>query len=466
MIRRLVIFGASGDLTSRYLLPALAQLYEATRLPGSFAILGVARDDWDTEAFRRHMRKQLEHHAPGVSLSAREAVVSLLEYRRADVANPSEVSKALGALDEPLVAYLALPPSLFAPTIKALAAAGLPDGSRIVIEKPFGENLTSAQELNRIIHETFPERAVFRIDHFLGHQNVLNILGLRFGNRVFEPLWNSQHVERVDIIWDETLTLEGRAAYYDAAGALKDMVQNHLLQLLCLIGMEPPSTLAEPDFRNRKVDLLRAVRRLSPAEVERWTVRGRHGAGRIGDRQVPAYVDEEGVDPERGTETFAQVTLFIDNWRWAGVPFLLRSGKALERDRREISIHFKSAPRYPFAPDGDPCPNLLRLEIDPDRVVLGVNINGPGDPHALEYVELDRALAPQEPPAYGRLMLDVLRGDFTLSIRDDEAEEAWRIIEPILDAWKEGRVPLLEYPAGTAGPSSEAHTRAGRQEAP
>jgi len=463
MMRRLVIFGASGDLTSRYLLPSLVQLHEAGELPDPFVILGVSRDDWDTEAFRRHIRKQLERHASDIPLSAREASVSLLEYRRADVTSPSEVTKALEPLDEPLVAYLALPPSVFAPTIEALAAVDLPGGSRIVIEKPFGENLASARALNELVHETFPEKAVFRIDHFLGKQTVQNILGLRFGNRVFEPLWNSQHIERVEITWDETLTLEGRASYYDAAGALKDMIQNHLLQLLCLVGMEPPCTLAEHDFRNRKVDLLRAVRRLSPAEVECWTVRGRYGAGRIGDRQVPAYVDEEGVDPERGTETFAQVTLFIDNWRWAGVPFLLRSGKALEGDRREIGIYFKPAPCQPFAPDGDPRSNQLRLEVDPDRVVLGVNINGPGDPYALEHVELDRVLAPQEPPAYGRLLLDVLRGDCTLSIRDDEAEESWLIIEPILDAWKEGRVPLLEYPAGSAGPSSGDPTRAGQE---
>ncbi|HXH10754.1 MAG TPA: glucose-6-phosphate dehydrogenase, partial [Alphaproteobacteria bacterium] len=232
----------------------------------------------------------------------------------------------------------------------------------------------------------------------------------------------------------------------------KDMLQNHLLQLLCLVGMEPPRTLHERDFRDRKVDVLRAVRRLSPAEIMSGTVRGRYGAGRIGDRMTPAYVDEQGVDPQRGTETFAQVRLLIDNWRWAGVPFFLRSGKALGRDRREIAIHFKAVPYLAFGPHPEPQPNVLRLQLDPDRMSLGVNINGPGDPFTLERMELDMTLAPQSPPAYGRLLLDVLDGDPTLFIRDDEAEESWQIIEPISALWAENKVPLLEYPAGSHGP--------------
>ena len=216
---------------------------------------------------------------------------------------------------------------MFLPTLEALARASLPQG-RVVIEKPFGEDLASAQALNRLLHQSFPENAVFRIDHFLHLQTVQNVLGLRFANRIVEQLWNRDHVERVEIVWDESLTLEGRASYYDRAGALKDMIQNHLLQLLCLVGMEAPLTLDERTLRDRKIDVLRAVRRLSPEEVEQYTVRARYTAGRIGERQVPSYADEEGIDPARGTETFAQVTLWVDNWRWAGVPFVLRSGKA------------------------------------------------------------------------------------------------------------------------------------------
>ncbi len=455
MTRRLVILGASGDLTSRYLVPALARLHEAKELPQEIRILGVARDEWDTETFRRHIAEKLERHAAHIAQSSRDAVTSALEYHRADITNQNEMATAIGQMEEPIVAYLALPPAVFAPAIVSLAGTDLPQESRVVIEKPFGENLTSAQALNRLVHDAFPEHAVFRVDHFLGKQTVLNILGLRFANRLFEPVWNCQHVARVEIIWDETLALEGRATYYDSAGALRDMIQNHLLQLLCLIGMEPPFSLDAHDFRNRKVEVLRAVHRLAPEEVVQRTVRGRYSAGRIGDQELPAYVDEEGVDPTRGTETFAQVTLHINNWRWAGVPLILRSGKALARDRKEIAIHFKSVPYLPFRLGAEPSPNVLRLTLDPDRVALGVNINGQGDPFALESIALDAALAPEEVTAYGRLLLDVFNGDPTLFIRDDEAEELWRIVGPILDAWAQGRVPLREYPAGSDGPREE-----------
>jgi glucose-6-phosphate 1-dehydrogenase len=231
------------------------------------------------------------------------------------------------------------------------------------------------------------------------------------------------------------------------------MIQNHLLQLLCLIGMEAPISLSERDLRDRKVDVLRAVRRLAPDEVERRTVRARYDAGRIGDRPVPAYVGEDGVDPNRKTETFAQVRFSIDNWRWAGVPFLLRTGKALARNRQEIAIHFQPVPHLVFGHEADPRPNILRLQLDPDRMSLGVNINGAGDRFELESVELDRDLAAQGLSAYARLILDVLEGDPTLSIRGDEAEESWRIVEPILDAWAAERVPLGTYPAGAAHPA-------------
>jgi glucose-6-phosphate 1-dehydrogenase len=453
MIRRFVIFGILGDLAARYLLPALDELHGAGKLPEGFSVIGVAREDLDTEAFRRLLEERIERLSPGMNRAGTRALLSQTEYRNADVTRKEEMARALAPLNEPMVVYLALPPALFAPAVEALAAADLPDGSRIVVEKPFGENLASAQDLNLLLHRTFPEEAVFRIDHFLGKQTVHNILGLRFGNRVFEPLWNLHHVERVEIIWDEILALEGRASYYDRAGALRDMIQNHLLQLLCLAGMEAPRTLEDRDFRNRKVDVLRAVRRLSPEEAERWTVRGRYGAGRIGDRAVPAYADEEGVDPGRNTETFAQVVLRIDNWRWAGVPFILRSGKALGRDRREIAVHFKPVPYPVFGQENAPCPNVLRLEMVPDRMALGVNITGPGEPFALACAELERELVPQDLSAYARLLLQVMEGRRELFIRGDEAEESWRIMEPILNAWTGGRAPLLEYPAGSDGPA-------------
>jgi glucose-6-phosphate 1-dehydrogenase len=456
MSHRLVIFGASGDLTARELMPALARLHEAGQLPPGFSVLGIARDDWGTH----RLREALDRYAGAVSSQSRNALISSVEYRRAEVTDRGQVIKALQPLREPIIAYLALPPGVFLPTLEALAGASLPQGSRVVIEKPFGEDLALAQVLNRLLHQSFPENAVFRIDHFLHLQTVQNVLGLRFANRIFEPLWNRDHVERVEIVWDESLTLEGRA-YYDRAGALKDMIQNHLLQLLCLVGMEAPLALDERTLRDRKIDVLRAVRRLSPEEVERYTVRARYTAGRIGERQVPSYADEEGIDRARGTETFAQVMLWVDNWRWAGVPFVLRSGKALGRERREIAVHFQPAPHLAFEAT-DPSPNVLRLLLEPDRLVFGMNLNRPGAPFPLEYIELGVDFTSQGLSAYARLLLEVLKGDCTLSIRGDEAEESWRVVTPILDAWAQGRVPLLEYPAGSDGPTATTHPPGGQ----
>lgn len=447
-----VIFGASGDLSRRYLLPAIARLKHQDRLPEELRITGIARNAWSTEEFRRRMEEGLAQYAGDLPASVRAGVVAGLEYHQADVGDAAQLSRALAGREGPMVAYLALPPALFAPAIEALAAAGLTKHSRVVVEKPFGLSLASAQHLNQLLSRLFPEQAVFRLDHFLGIQTVQNIIGLRFANRIFEPLWSRSHIRKVEIVWDETLALEGRASYYDSAGALLDMIQNHLLQLLCLVGMEAPITLGERDLRDRKVDLLRAVRRMSPEEVERRTVRARYAAGRINGREIPAYVSEKGVDPARGTETFAAVVLTVDNWRWAGTPFVLRSGKALARTRKEIVVHFQPVPHLAFCVDRAPAPNLLRIGIDPDRVELRVSINKPGDPFAIEEVGLETELAKPDLPAYGRLLLDVIHGRTAFTIRGDEAEESWRIVEPILKVWKEGRPPLLEYPAGSNGP--------------
>jgi glucose-6-phosphate 1-dehydrogenase len=452
MIDRFVIFGASGDLTRRYLIPALAQLEAAGRLSERMRVVGVARHELDGVGFRHQMGEALTRHGGELEDRARERFLARLDYRRADAANREDLRRALGKLEHPVVAHLALPPRVFGATIEALEAVGLPEGSRLVVEKPFGRGLDHARELNRLLHRAFPEDRVFRMDHFLGKQTVQNVLGLRFANRVFEPVWSSLHVERVEIVWDEVRTAEGRAGYYDETGALEDMIQNHLLQLLCLVGMEVPSCFDARDFRDRKVDLLRAVRRLDRDTVARATVRARYGAGRVEERAVPAYVDEKGVDPARETETFASVTLGIDNERWAGVPFVLRSGKALARNRRVIVIHFRHVPCWPFEATAAPRTNALRLELSPDRLALDVNINGPGDPFDLESIALEHVLATHELTAYARLLLDVLAGDPILSIRADESEEAWRIIEPIREAWRAGAVPLREYPAGSEGP--------------
>ena len=452
MIQTLVILGASGDLTSRFLMPAIARLHQARRLPEKFRVLGVARDDWNTERFRSHLEQKLA--SPGTAGVARhlEAILKRVDYRRVDVTSRDQLARALGGMTDPVVAYLALPPGLFARSIESLAALKLPTGSKVVLEKPFGESLESAQALNRLLHESFPERDVFRLDHFLGKQTVQNILGLRFANRIFEPVWNTHHIERVEIIWDETITAAGRASFYDATGALRDMVQNHLLQLLALIAMEPLHGLDERTLRDRKVDVLRAVRRLTPEEVLQQTVRGRYGRGAIGKEEILPYLQEEGVQAERNTETFAQVTLSIDNWRWAGVPFMLRTGKALGCNRREIAIHFKPVPHLAFGQESQPKRNVFTIELNPDRIALSINVNEPGDLCSLEQVELDKRFPSGGLPAYARLLLDILDGDPTLSIRGDEAEEAWRIIEPILEVWEKGGVPLVDYPAGSGGP--------------
>lgn len=452
MIQTLVILGASGDLTSRFLMPAVVQLHRAGKLPDGFRVLGAARDDWNTEKFQSHLeRKLVECHAADVP-GTLEAILGKVDYCRVDVTSRDELAGAVGNVTGPLVAYLALPPGLFAPSIESLAAMKLPKGSKVVLEKPFGDSLESAQALNRLLHESFPERDVFRLDHFLGKQTVQNILGLRFANRIFEPVWNTHHIERVEIIWDETITAAGRASFYDATGALRDMVQNHLLQLLALVAMEPLHGLDERTLRDHKVDVLRAVRRLTPDEVQRQTVRGRYVRGAIGKEEILPYLQEEGVRAERNTETFAQVTLSIDNWRWAGVPFVLRTGKALGCDRREIAIHFKPVPHLAFGQESQPKRNVFTIELNPDRLALSVNVNEPGDLCGLEQVELDKRFPSGGLPAYARLLLDILDGDPTLSIRGDEAEESWRIIEPILQGWRKGGVPLVDYPAGSGGP--------------
>lgn len=447
MIQKMVILGAGGDLTARYLMPALGRLMQAGRLPSGFSVLGIARESGSDEAFRKRMAGQLAEHAPDLPAAAREALVSRLAYGRADVTDAQNMKPLLHPAGEPLLVYLALPPAIYQPTIEALCGAGLPPGSRLVIEKPFGRDLESARALNRLISAHLGEEAVFRIDHFLGMQTVQNILGLRFANRVFEMLWNGVNIERVEIIWDETLALEGRAGYYDTTGALVDMVQNHLLQLLCLVAMEPPQGLSGRDLGDRKLDVLRAVRRIGPEEVQRHTRRGRYGPGKIGNRPVPAYVEESGVDPERGTETFAQVTLLLDNWRWAGVPFVLRSGKAMPRDRHEIAVHFRPVPHLPFE-ENAAVPNLLRLNLKPERIALALNVTGPGDRLELRETVLESPLHAPSSDAYSRLLVEALHGNCTLSIRGEEAEEAWGIVEPITRAWGEGYAPLEEYPAG------------------
>jgi glucose-6-phosphate 1-dehydrogenase len=451
MLDRFVLFGAEGDLAARLLLPALAELEGESLLPEGLAILGVGVEDSRTEEFRNRIAGALSEHAVGVAPEARAALTSRLFYRRGDAADPHDVRYAVGWAGRALVAYLALPPTLFPPALRALAAAELPPGSVVVIEKPFGSDLASAQELNGLIRTSFGTAKVFRNVHFLHSQTVQNLLGLRFGNRVLEPIWNAEHIERVDIVWDETLTLEGRAGYYDRAGALRDMLQNHLLQILCLTAMEPPASLEEPDVRNSRLAVLRAIPTPTPDDVARSTIRGRYTAGVIGGRHIPDYAREPGVDPGRGTETFAQITLQVANWRWAGVPFTLRSGKALGAAVAEVRVRFRDVPHGAFRGRGGVA-DTLQISLEPPVARFGLNVNAEGELFGLTSVTLEAVLPAPVRPAYAGLVLDILRGDPTLSVRGDEAEECWRVVQPILDGWSAGTVPLLPYRAGSSGP--------------
>ncbi|MGI5220747.1 glucose-6-phosphate dehydrogenase [Nocardia sp. CA-290969] len=451
MIRRLVVFGGTGDLAGRYLLPGLAALHEAGRLDADFEIVCADRKGRGPDQFRAWAQTQLEQHAADTPAGSRQAITDSARYRRADIGDPAQVAETIAGAG-PVAVYLALPPSLFPTAIRTLRTAHLPPGSRIVLEKPFGEDLTSAQDLNRLLADFVPEQAVFRVDHFLAMTTVQNLLGSRLANRVLESLWNSAHIAEVEIIWDETLTLEDRAGYYDGVGALEDMVQNHLLQLLCLVAMEPPITLSERDLRDRKVDVLRSIRPLTDDDIPHRTRRARYRAGAIGERHVPSYIDEPGVDPRRRTETFAEVELAIDNWRWAGTNFVLRTGKALGTDRKEVAVHFRPVPHMPFGHHGTTAPNVLRFGLDPENLTLGLNVIG-ATVDTLVPLTMTAPIQPPDLPAYGRLLLDVLVGNPALSIRADEAEAAWRVVTPVISAWSRDLVPLGEYPAGSPGPA-------------
>src|SRR5919106_5651213 len=337
-------------------------------------------------------------------------------------------------------------------SVSALHRAGLPADSQVVLEKPFGEDLDSARALNRLLAELVDERHVFRVDHFLAMTTVQNVLGTRLANRVLEPIWNCTHIDEVEIIWDESLALEGRAGYYDDVGALKDMVQNHLLQLLCLVAMEPPISLGERDLRDRKVDVLRSVRPFDDDDVATRTRRARYRAGRVHDTDIPGYVDEDGVTPEHGTETFAEVVLALDSWRWSGTSFRLRTGKALGRDRMEVVVRFRPAPHLPFEHSQWPVSNRLRFGLEPEGLTLELTGTGPGVALNLVPLTLSAEMEPPELPAYGRILLDVLGGNSALSIRADEAEEAWRVVTPVLEGWSRNLAPLEEYDAGSNGP--------------
>jgi glucose-6-phosphate 1-dehydrogenase len=449
MIEHMVLFGASGDLTSRLLLPAVAQLAEDGMLPPGFTILGAANEDWSTEDFRRHIAAKLEEHS-SVAPATREAVVAGLSFAPTDVTDPEAVRRLFPDDHPDTLVYLALPPVLLPSVLPALATAGLRPSDALAIEKPFGNDLDSARELNEILRLRLPEPTIFRVDHFLSSELVRRVVTLRFLNRVFEPVWNAEHVERVDISWLESLTLEGRASYYDGAGAMKDMIQNHLMEVMALVLMEQPSRLDAASFRSARVEALRAVATPGPERMRTETVRARYAPGTIGERKVPAYVDEPGVDPSGDTETYASLTLAVHNARWVGVPFTLRSGKAMPEDSAEIAIHFRSMPDYLLDTWPGVEPNVLRLGLIEPYVRLSTTVNGPE--RTAETVELEALSSAPGLTPYAHLIHEMLRNDPMLFIRGDEAEESWRIVDPVLHAWAADEVPMQEYAAGDIAP--------------
>jgi glucose-6-phosphate 1-dehydrogenase len=410
MIRTLLLLGATGDLARRFLLPALGALRAAGSLPDGFRVVGAARGELDEHALGRRAGDDLP--------------AQMFTYSAVDLADPSSLVTALGAMTEPVAVYFALPPGAFVTTIESLDKVGLPTGSRVAIEKPFGEDLESAHELNELVAQTGLD--AYRVDHVLGIETVQNLVAMRRKNPVLERLWDSASVEQVDILWEETLALEGRAGYYDKAGALKDVLQSHMLQLFALIAMDAPAD--EADLHLRKIDVLRSARVIGSR-------RARYTAGTLADdRKVPAYADEEGVDPSRYTETFAEVVFELEAPRWTGTRFVLRAGKALSDRRKLVLLRFRDESELEIGIDG-PRDIVLRLSgASPDLLEL-------------------RAPAPGERlPPYAHVLLDVLRGTSTLSVGSDEAEEAWAVLVPVLAAWKSGDVALEEYAAGSAGP--------------
>ncbi len=471
----LTVFGASGDLTKRLLMPTLYHLAKAGLLPDAFAILGVARSPQSQDEFRAHIKEAIETFA---GVKPDPEIVAWLLARAHYFAGDIDSREAYGGLSELLgrierdyktqgncLFYLATPPDAFAPIVRHLGEAGLAseDGHwrRIVIEKPFGSDLASARKLNREIRAVFAEQQIYRIDHYLGKETVQNIMALRFANGLFESLWNRDRIDHVQITVAETLSVEGRGNFYDATGALRDMVPNHLFQLLSLVAMEPPVRFDANSVRAEKAKLLRAVQQISPEAAMRDAVRGQYGAGAAGDKKIAAYRQAKGVAPGSATETYVALRLMIDNWRWAGVPFYLRTGKALAARQTEVAIKFKEAPFTLFreTPVERLVQNFIIIRIQPDEgIALQFNAKVPGPRLLLDGVRMDFKYKDYFETApstgYETLLYDCMIGDSTLFQQAEEVESAWSIVQPILDDWHEAPArDLALYPAGSDGPA-------------
>ncbi|MDQ2846930.1 MAG: glucose-6-phosphate dehydrogenase [Actinomycetota bacterium] len=444
----LLILGASGDLTGRLLLPGVGGLLASHRGEDMF-LLGAGMESWTQARWKARVRDSFAtENAKGARITA---VLADTEYVQADVTDPDALKALLDKVIGPVAIYFALPPAIAERACAALTKIELPADTRLVLEKPFGVDAPSARRLNTVLSRLVPEEHIFRVDHFLGKSTVLNLLGVRFANRLFEPVLNSEHVQRVEIVFDEDLGLEGRAGYYDNAGALVDMIQSHLLQVLAVMTMDAPPTLDAADIRDRKAEILRATRLWGDDPLTAGR-RARYTAGTVGRRKLNSYASSPGVDPQRKTETLAEIALEVNTWRWAGVPFVLRSGKALGTQRKELCVTFKLAPRIPDGFTGKAQPEELRIGLDPAFMRLSLNVNGPGDPLQIDPVEVEVDFGPGELSPYGEVLLNVLDDDPALSVRGDSAVDCWRIVQPVLNAWRANEVPLDSYPAGSSGP--------------
>jgi glucose-6-phosphate 1-dehydrogenase len=472
-----VIFGASGDLAKRKLIPALFRLTQARLVPAEFAILGAARTPMGTEEFRARMREAVEEFSDGGAVDAQvwESFAQKLYYDTLDIGTPEDYRK-LGALLERLdsehgtqgnrLFYLSTAPTLYAEAVKQLGESGLTKSRgwvRVIIEKPFGRDLESARALNREVHEYLGESQIYRIDHYLGKETVQNLLVFRFANGIYEPLWNRQYIDHVQITNAETVGVEGRGGYYESAGVVRDMIQNHVFQVLSLIAMEPPSSLDSEAVRDEKIKAMRAARAFTPERVRAECVRGQYGAGAINGEPVVGYREEPDVAKDSATETYAALTMYFDNWRWSGVPFFIRSGKRLAKRVTEIAIQFKDAPHHLFGREmmEQVTPNQLVIRIQPDEgITLRFAAKVPGQLTRVRDVNMDfrygSSFGVKLAEAYERLLLDCLLGDQTLYARTDMTERGWQIVMPILDEWAQTKdqVEFPNYEAGTWGPAA------------
>jgi glucose-6-phosphate 1-dehydrogenase len=471
----LVVFGGSGDLTARKLLPAVARLAHRRLLPTAFSVVGVARTEWSDADFRHHALEAVKDAGPEWS-----TLVSGFRYVAGDYAEPATFDRLRTVLDEVdaergtggnRVFYLATVPQVFASVAKALGEHGLAQRTkddprhafvRLVIEKPFGHDLDSARQLDRDLHQVFDESQLYRIDHYLGKETVQNVLALRFANAIFEPIWNRRYVDHVQITVAESVGVGHRGGFYESAGALRDIVQNHVMQVLALTAMEPPATVDAEGIRDEKVKVHRALKVPAADQVAERVVRGRYERGWVEGEEVVGYREEEAIPATSRTETYVAARLTIDNWRWAGVPFFLRTGKRLPKRVTEVALGFRDVPHLPFPPGMAKGlgPNAMVLRIQPDEgITLRFGAKVPGQAFRVRTVNMDfsygAAFVEESPEAYERLLLDAMAGDPTLFIRTDEVEHAWRIWDPVLAAWADPSSPEPEpYAAGSWGPPS------------